>query len=207
MEPGDAMYLPLGSPHAASTQTVLSGHLTIGVHTATWGNLLAEVIDGVRTEPAFAEPLPAGYHRDPDGFATAVKERLAELQRWIDGLDAGAIADRRIRSFLTTRLPSLGGALVDLARLDGLEVDTPVRRRPASFCEVRADGGELAAFLGDRELRMPLRVEPAMRFVAEQAPGGMPFRPADVPGLDDAGRVVLARRLVLEGVLELADRG
>ena len=206
MEPGDAMYLPMGSPHAASTQTVLSGHLTIGVHTATWGQLLAEVLDEVRTEPAFAGPLAPGWHRDPDGFATAVKERLADLQRWLDGVDAAAVADRRIRSFLTTRLPSLGGALVDLARLDELTSDSRVRRRRASFCEVRVEGDELAVFLGDRELRMPARVEPAMRFVAEQVPGGDPFRPADVPGLDDGGRVVLVGRLVREGLLELADR-
>src|SRR3954470_20838703 len=203
MEPGDAMYLPLGSPHAASTQTVLSGHLTIGVHTATWGQVLAEVLGDVRAEESFAEPLPAGYHRDPDAFATAVKERLAELQRWLDGVDAQAVADRRIRSFLTTRLPWLGGALVDLTRLDGLEQGTPVQRRIASFFEVRTDGGEVAAFLGDRELRFPGRVEPAVRFVAERS-GGEVFRPSDVPGLDDDGRLVLVRRLVREGLLEFA---
>ena len=203
MEPGDAMYLPLGSPHAASTQTVLSGHLTVGVHTATWGQLLAEVLDDMRTQPAFAEPLPAGYHRDPGGFATAVKERLAELQRWLDGVDAAAVADRRIRTFLTTRLPALGGALVDLARLDELTLETPLRRRAASFCELRPEGDAVAAFLGDRELRLPARAEPAMRFVAEQAPGDPSFRPADMPALDVDGRLVLARRLVREGLLEL----
>jgi hypothetical protein len=202
MEPGDAMYLPLGTPHAASTQTVLSGHLTVGVLNATWGHLLSEVLEDLRREPAFAEPLPAGYHRDPDGFATEVKDRLAEVQRWLDGVDATAVADRRIRAFLTSRLPSLGGSLVDLARLDSLGTDTALRRRSGSFCEVRIDGGELAVFLGDRELRMPARVEPSMRFVAGQAAA---FRTGDVPGLDDAGRLVLARRLVREGLLEFAE--
>jgi hypothetical protein len=202
MEPGDAMYLPLGTPHAASTQTVLSGHLTIGVLTATWGHLLAEVLADLRDEPAFAEALPAGYHRDPGGFATAVKDRLAEVHRWLDGVDAAAVADRRIRSFLTSRLPVLGGSLVDLVRLDSLGPDDALRRRASSFCEVRTEGAEVVAFLGDRELRMPARVEPAIRWVAGRA---SPFRPADVPGLDEAGRLVLARRLVREGLLEFAE--
>jgi hypothetical protein len=202
MEAGDAMYLPVGTPHAASTQTVLSGHLTIGVLTATWGHLLAEVLDDLRREPAFAEALPAGYHRDPDGFATAVKDRLADVQRWLDGVDPAAVADRRVRSFLTSRLPSLGGSLVDLVRLESLGPDDELRRRPASFCEVRTDGDGVAAFLGDRELRMPARVEPAMRWVADRAD---PFRPSGIPGLDDAGRLVLARRLVREGLLEFAE--
>jgi hypothetical protein len=202
MEPGDAMYLPLGTPHAASTQTVLSGHLTVGVQNATWGHLLAEVLEDLRTEQMFSEPLPAGYHRDADGFATAVKDRLGEVHRWLDGVDADAVADRRIRSFLTSRLPSLGGSLVDLVRLDSLGVDDALRRRSASFCEVRIDGVDLAVFLGDRELRMPTRVEPAMRFVATQEAA---FRPADIPGLDEGGSLVLARRLVREGLLEFAE--
>jgi lysine-specific demethylase/histidyl-hydroxylase NO66 len=195
LEPGDAMYLPLGTPHAPSTQQVLSGHLTIGILSTTWAQLLSEVV-----EEGFARPLPAGYHRDPDGFATAVKEQVAELQRWLDTVDARELADRRIRSFLTTRPPVLGGSLLDLARVDAMTLESPLRRRAASFCELRADGDELAAFLGDRELRLPPRLEPAMRFVAE-ASGA--FRPSDIPGLDDAGRMVLARRLVREGLLEL----
>jgi hypothetical protein len=203
MEPGDALYLPMGTPHAASTQTVLSGHLTIGVLTATWGQLLSEVLEDVRAEPAFAGALPAGYHRDPEGFAATVKERLAELQRWLDGVDAQAAADRRIRSFLTSRLSVLGGALVDLTRLSSLDDATVLRRRPASFCELRTEGAEVVAFLGDRELRMPARVEPSLRFVADR--GDEPFRPADIPGLDESGRLILARRLVREGTLEFAE--
>jgi lysine-specific demethylase/histidyl-hydroxylase NO66 len=201
LAPGDAMYMPLGTPHAASTQQALSGHLTIGILSTTWAQLLGEAMEGLAADAAFAAPLPAGYHRDPDGFTTAVKEQLAELQRWLGGVDAGEVAAGRIRSFLTTRLPVLGGSLADMARVDSMSADDPVRRRPASFCELRTDDGELAAFLGDRELRMPMGAEPAMRFVAETSG---PFRPADLPGLDDAGRLVLARRLVREGLLELA---
>jgi hypothetical protein len=202
MSPGDAMYMPLGTPHAASTQTVLSGHLTVGILTATWGQLLGEVVDDLREDSSFAEALPAGYHRDPEGFAMAVKERLAELQRWLDGVDAQAVADRRIRSFLTTRLPSLGGSLVDLVRLDSLKDWTPLRRRAGSFCEVRVEGDHVVALLGDRELRMPARSEPAARFVAARTDA---FRPTDLPGLDEAGRLVLARRLVREGLLEFVE--
>jgi hypothetical protein len=47
-------------------------------------------------------------------------------------------------------------------------------------------------------------VEPAARFVAGRAVDE-PFRPADLPGLDEAGRLVLARRLVREGLLEFAE--
>ena len=34
--PGDCIYMPTGTPHAASTQRSLSGHLTVGVHIVAW---------------------------------------------------------------------------------------------------------------------------------------------------------------------------
>jgi hypothetical protein len=51
---------------------------------------------------------------------------------------------------------------------------------------------------------MPARCEPALRFV-EDAAGG--FTPAELPGLDEASALVLVRRLVREGVLEVPDAG
>lgn len=202
LSPGDAMYLPLGSPHAAATQEVLSGHLTVGILSTTWAQIVADAMGEVARDGTLAEPLPAGYHRDPEAFAALVKERFAEAARRLETVDPREVGERRIRTFLTTRQPVVGGSLVELARLAELDERSEVGRRPGSFCELRVDGDELMAFLGDRELRMPARLEPAMRFVAE-AEG--PFRVADVPGLPDPGsRLVLVRRLVREGLLQAA---
>jgi hypothetical protein len=55
--------------------------------------------------------------------------------------------------------------------------------------------------LGDRELRMPTGVEPAMRWIGETDE----FRPEDLAGhLDPESRLVLVRRLIREGLLEVA---
>jgi lysine-specific demethylase/histidyl-hydroxylase NO66 len=51
--------------------------------------------------------------------------------------------------------------------------------------------------LGDRELRMPRRLEPAVVYVAEHDE----LTPGDLPGLTAADAVVLTRRLVREGLL------
>jgi bifunctional lysine-specific demethylase and histidyl-hydroxylase NO66 len=60
-------------------------------------------------------------------------------------------------------------------------------------------GDELSVLLGDRELRMPMSVEPAMSLIAD----GAGVAVADLPGLDQAGRLVLARRLIREGLIEV----
>jgi len=69
---------------------------------------------------------------------------------------------------------------------------------------VRPEEGEVTVSLGNRTLRMPARCEPALRFV-EGAAGA--FAPADLPGLDETSALVLVRRLVREGVLEILDAG
>jgi len=74
-----------------------------------------------------------------------------------------------------------------------------VARRPGSICVLEPIGAELSVLLGDRELRMPMSVEPAMSLIES----GGSVTVADLPGLDEAGRLVLVRRLIREGLLEV----
>ena len=94
----------------------------------------------------------------------------------------------------------LRGGLVDLTRLPSLGDHSAVRRRAGSICELRVRRDRLTVLLGDRALRMPARCEPVMRAVAECDV----FTVRDLePYLDGEGRLVLVRRLVREGLLEV----
>ena len=89
-----------------------------------------------------------------------------------------------------------------MVRVRELGDDTVVRRRAGSVCELRPRGDRLAVLLGDRELRMPAWLEPAMRSIADLDPHE-DLRPRDLADeLDVGGRTVLVRRLVREGLLE-----
>ena len=206
LEPGDALYMPRGTPHAARTQNALSGHLTIGVQATTWRALVDDVAARIKREASLGldEPLPAGYQRDRRGFGAAVRDRLADIARHIDKLDAAEIADAHIDRFLTTRQPLVRGQLVDLSRAREVQDATRLRRRAPSVCELRLRGERLDVLLGDRRLSMPSWVEPAMRTIATLPPlGGI--RGEDLAGhLDPDSRLVLLRRLVREGLLEIA---
>lgn len=200
LHPGDTLYLPRGTPHAAAAQESLSGHLTIGILTTTWRALLDEVVARLRDEPLLDEPLPTAYYRDRPAFAATVAERLGELARRIDKSDATELADRLVDRFLTTRPPLLAGGLGDRTRLAGLADSTLVRRRPGTVCELRPDGDPLRLLLGDRVLRVPAWVGPAVREVAARSS----LRVGDLaPWLDEVSRLVLVRRLVREGLLEV----
>jgi hypothetical protein len=106
-------------------------------------------------------------------------------------------ADAR-RRFLEGRRAVLDGQLSELRALDSLTVDTWVERRPTVVAEL--DGARLA-FEG-KALVFP---EHALAEVGALVGGEGPVRVGGLPGrLDDAGRLVLVRRLVREGFLRVA---
>ncbi len=202
VEPGDAIYMPKGTPHAATTQETLSGHLTVGIHVATWRDVVRDAVSHAERDPSLDEPVPAGWTRDPEAVGRELAGRLRALAARLEEVDADEVARARAERFLSTRNPVLRGALVDQMALDAIGDATELRRRAGAVCELRPAGDRLVVLLGDRRLEMPGWLEPAMRLVA----GSETFRvrdlAEDVP--DAESRAVLARRLVREGLVRPA---
>ena len=197
--PGDCIYMPTGTPHAASTQRSLSGHLTVGVHVVAWRELVRAALDRIASDPSLDEPIPAGWPADVEGLERSLRERLEAAGTALDALDARGIVDARFERFLSTRLPLIRGALVDQGALDVISDGSRLTHRDGSICVIRIRGDQLVVLLGDRRLEMPAWLEPAMRRIAA-TPSFVIGDLADV--LPDPGaRAVLARRLVREGLL------
>ncbi len=197
--PGDCIYMPTGTPHAATTSGSLSGHLTVGVHVVRWSDVLADVWRSLAADPALDDAIPVGWTNDPAGFAELVRERFGRLGSALHDVDVNALTEARIRRFLSTRAQLLRGVLVQGRTLDAIGDDTVLTMRPGAVCDLRRDGDRLTVLLGDRRLDMPGWLEPAMRMVGSSDR----FAVRDLTSsIADAGsRLVLARRLVREGLL------
>jgi bifunctional lysine-specific demethylase and histidyl-hydroxylase NO66 len=201
LEPGLSMYLPTGTPHSARSQEETSLHVTVGINRVTWRDLLRQVSDRVLADQRYDEPLPAGYLDEPDRLAGRLAEELSGFTRGLDGLNAATVADERTAAFLRERTPALRGGLTDLVALDGMDDDTRLERRPTAACVLRPAGERLSVLLGDRELRMPMRLTEPMQFVRDHRS----FRVGELAAwLDEQSRLVLTRRLVREGLLRIA---
>ncbi|WGL52291.1 cupin domain-containing protein [Nocardioides sp. BP30] len=195
MAPGLSLYLPTGTPHAARTQQTVSLHVTIGINQLTWRGLLRRTVEGVLPPD---EHLPAGYLEEPAVLQTGLARRLRELADRIEAVDAQQAAEAEVRRFLTARTPRFAGGLLDA--VTEIADDTALRRRPGRPCVLReVDGDRLEVLLGDRVLTLPAFTRPAL----EQIRAAARFAPAEL-GLDEQSRLVLCRRLVREGMLEVA---
>jgi hypothetical protein len=194
--PGDTMYLPRGARHAARTTEVPSIHLTIGVLATSWSSVLDAALAGFE----LGEPLPFGWTGDPAGFEGAVEAFLRRVSTALGATDPAVVAAAVRQGAPDRRGPLAVGSFSSLVRLDSIDDSTVLRRREGASAEVVPEGTQVALVLADRTLRMPAAVEPVLRRVVASSSVRGSDLGSDV--LDEAGRRVLLRRLVREGLLE-----
>lgn len=200
VEPGLCLYLPTGTPHSARTQQEASLHVTIGINRITWRDVLRRATDRILAEDKYDAAAPAGYLDDVTRLADALGEQLGGLGTRLAEAEPAALAEHAAGEFLSQRSPALRGGLVDRTVIDRVDDDTGVEHRPTAACAVRVEADAVRVFLGDRELRMPPWVQPAMEFVRDHDR----FVVGDLAGaLDSRSRQVLCRRLVREGLLRI----
>ena len=200
MEPGVSLYLPTGTPHAARTQAEASLHVTIGINRTTWRAVLERHVQRLLADPALDEPLPAGYHRDPDSLAAGLAVHVRRLHHQLGEADVGSLAANEADRFATSRGPVLRGALVDRLGIAALDDSSWVLRRAGSVFELRPGVDRLRVLLGDREMRVPWSLAEPLEAILQADR----LRPSDLAEwLDEASRLVLIRRLVREGLLEV----
>ena len=200
LQPGDCLYIPRGFLHSARSGHEVTAHLTVGVLTYTWYDVVRDAIGDVADEVELRRSLPVGFARDEESLATEIAARVEHLRDRLQKVDSAALAKQVSRRFWSTRWPILTGQLAQLMAVDQLDDASLVRRRPGSVCRMDARPDGLACLLGDRELSMPAELEPVMRRITEAER----FSVADLGDqLDQPSRLVLARRLVREGLLEM----
>ena len=180
---GDTMYLPRGWLHQALTSGSDSLHITVGVNVRRWIDEARAALDEQEADLSFRQAIDA------------------EPPPVLPELDAEAARSRARDRFVRTRRPILDGQLAELRALDELTVETPLIRRDTVIADLH---GTRLVFEG-RELTFPERVTADLEFLVRS---DEPFRPSELPGsLDEAGRLVLVRRLVREGFLRRSEPG
>jgi ribosomal protein L16 Arg81 hydroxylase len=194
LKAGDCAYVPRGLMHDAMTSGAEpSLHITIGLITRTWADLMLEAVSEVALrEPQLRRSLPAGYARrefDRES-ARAHLRRLAETVAREIQLDPALdlLADNFIRSRAGDNRFAVRDAAKPIAANHRFRAHrhTPFRiAEDGDAVVVIAPGGELKHASGDRA-------------ALERALSGEVFTPADLPAAD-AG--AMCARLLAYGLI------
>lgn len=196
---GDVLYVPRGTRHAARTTETASLHLTIGIKALTWREVARRAL-AQADDPQLDRALPPGLAADRERLADAIAGQLPALAKSAGEADPGALADALQRT--ARRDPPARGRLADVVTVDAVDDATRLRPNPRVAAEVVV-GDDVVVRLADRQLRLPGWTAPAV----QRALSGEALTPAELADhLDAAGRLVLARRFVREGLLVRAHR-
>lgn len=186
---GDMLYLPRGWLHEALTSEADSLHLTVGVNVVTWLDAFKAALDECGGELGFRRSIENG---DAGELVEALRRRL----------EPEAVRRRAAEKLARTRRPIRDGQLTQLRALDALDLDTELERRATALVHASEQNGSVVLTFDGKELALPARLRDEVLWVLESDGA---FTAADLPGdLDDESRLVLARRLVREGLLRIS---
>jgi len=194
---GDCLYLPRGLMHdAENVGAEPSLHITVGLITKTWADLLLESISELAlTSPDFRRSLPAGFaNRDFD--REAARGHFAKLVKQIaEGAGMDSAFDLLADNFIRGRRPNVSGVI---AAAGVARAGDRYRRRRFVPWNVADDDGKLVLIGPGGDLEFKAEDGDAL----DVALSGAPFTSADLPVEDPEG---LIRTLWAAGYLERHD--
>jgi hypothetical protein len=199
LAPGDVLYLPRGTIHAAESTDSATVHLTIGIHPPTLLGLLTAALEARgRKGGALLERVPPRYLSD-----SHVRTQLAGLVRGLgaalenDDVAQGlyALQDQLVQSgrgAVTGEFIGAGEAAAAHSLQDMLRRSTTMPVRLIDLGEAVGLQFAQALVVAEADHR------PAFDFLLAQQ--GC-FRVGDLPGLAPAAQAALAEKLVQDGFL------
>lgn len=199
---GDVLYMPRGVIHEALTADDESLHLTVGVNVLTWSLLLEEVLRAASDQDVESRrALPPGF-LSREELLPRLREGLeALLGRLSASLPVEEGVERLARRYLSRLHPLPDEDLRHAQDAGTVDLETRVRRRAGMFCRVHAGDGTVRIDFPGGSVEGPAPLEPALRFVAREEE----FAVGELPGgLSEKTRLILARRLLSEGLLREA---
>jgi hypothetical protein len=199
---GDTLYLPRGTARRFETRDAASLLLVIAIRANTWGDLLARAIEAesaknieLRQALPFGAPLTLSNRE-------AMASRFHELaQKALDVIDIGAARTSLSCEHKQGLHPLPDGHFTQLHRVDDIDLETTVARRPGSTGEIRFVHDTVELIFPGNFQQGPEKLFLAFDFMKEAAP----FQVKDIPGwYSDNEKLLIVRHLLRKGYLKIA---
>jgi ribosomal protein L16 Arg81 hydroxylase len=199
LEPGDVLYLPYDTPHAAAAEDKVSVHLSIMVRPRMWRDLLKLTVDAVMRDQEFSE-FP--YIGDTRGVSTETlfTQKLRALADRIEAVDPVTELDRLAEDGRHQAGSSTGTTFQSIAGVDVLEPDARLRLSPADLQVGARDNGRVGLTVNGHKIAVPA---PVAEFITGLKTGDLITASEVFPGVSETRSTNAARALLRLGVLEI----
>jgi ribosomal protein L16 Arg81 hydroxylase len=198
LKPGDVLYVPRGMPHCARATDVTSLHLTISVTPLYWIDFLKAAVEQAHVHVSgLRRALPPRFVEDQEARERMRDEFAAALRAFADHASFDETLDMVTRNRVRVQGFPPDGHFAQLESLHELTLQSVLRRRDSILCMVESPYNFSNIRFGTRHVRGPLGLRRALEFVRDTEQ----FAVDEIPGLEAQGKIVLATRLIREGLL------
>lgn len=198
LKAGDVAYIPRGLMHDAVTSgSEPSLHITIGLITRTWADLMLEAVSeaALRT-PELRRSLPPGFAR-ADFDRNAAQTQLKALARKLaDDVELDPALDLLADTFIRSRATDNRGAVREASRPIG--AGETFRAHPFTPFRIAEDGDKLILIAPGGELEF----KPEQRAALTRALAGAAFKPSELGAEADAE--AMTAKLLAHGLISRA---
>ncbi len=171
LAPGDALYLPRGYLHSAAALGETSIHLTIGVHPITRHQLVQQLVQTAKADPALRASLPMGVDlSDPAVLGPILAETVQALHRSIDTTRTDDVAAAIGGALIDSTRPEPLSPLASLRAATSLTSDTAVRLRGALRVRLVRTQDDLRLRLIDKTVSLPVAADAALKTILSGDP-------------------------------------
>ncbi len=197
-EPGDVLYLPRGWIHSAEALGGTSIHLTIGVRAATRHDVLARLLAGAGDDARLRAPLPLGVdYSDTASLAPDLRATVEAAQDVLDAaVDDSAVASALRREFEAAVRSAPVRPLATIDLIADLAPSVVVGWRDSLRARIEDEDRSVRIVLGRKTITLPAEASTAVHALRERDHAA-----GSLPGLDRQSSLVVARRLLREGVV------
>ncbi|MDH6132942.1 ribosomal protein L16 Arg81 hydroxylase [Kitasatospora sp. MAA4] len=204
LEPGDVLYLPYGTPHAAAAEGKASLHLSIMMRPRMWKDLLQQTFEElVADAEEFNEYPYIGELRDAT-VESVFKEKVRALVARLESVEAAGELDRLAELGRHMDGSSRGSAFEAIANLDGLGPDDLLRRGKAPLTFGQDENGRTELTVNGHKIAVPT---PIVETLAALGPDASIAASDVFPGVEALRSTKAAQGLTRLGVFELASAG
>jgi ribosomal protein L16 Arg81 hydroxylase len=199
LQPGDCLYVPSGAIHDARSLNDASIHITLGLHTGHWFDLLKELSSVAEKDPVFGRTLPHGLSSDKE--KADFEEEFLRQVRFLMARNTPSVLYVRTRSTAIAKQPRAeGGRFTDLLKSHRILPGSVLCRRPGIAFTMERYYGQLRLRTASDEIRFPFFLEPALQVLSRD----QPFAVREIGGmLSESGKVRLATHFVQAGLVSI----
>lgn len=196
LEQGDLLYIPRGFIHEGHSTENISLHITLGIHTFKYSDIVRELVKNIEDELFFRKSLPLANSLN----SLQIKEFQERIMRYISEDKIGNALNYIKESFISRRLIDATDRLNDYINLKNISISSILTKRERILFEIRSTDNFVELRFYNKSIKFPLHVKKSIEFIIQTEC----FKIADIDeNIDDSGKLIVCKKLIEEGFLSI----